>query len=94
MARDGNIREKINSAQTRGIAKTSGFTRAFAKIGDLIKFNGFFVTFCGILREQALLRKLKPPRKSPKKWTFLSLAFYNPPSLHLHSVKKQQKKQN
>ena len=32
---------------------------------------------CGILREQALLRKSKTPRKSPEKWTFLSLAFYN-----------------
>ena len=24
----------------------------------------------------------KPPEKSPEKWTFLSLAFYNAPSLH------------
>ena len=37
---------------------------------------------CGILTEQAILRKSKAPRKSPEKWTFLSLAFYNAPSLH------------
>ena len=29
-----------------------------------------------------ILRKSKAPRKSPEKWTFLSLAFYNAPSLH------------
>ena len=29
-----------------------------------------------------ILRKSKTPRKSPEKWTFLSLAFYNAPSLH------------
>ena len=29
-----------------------------------------------------MLRKSKAPRKSPEKWTFLSLAFYNAPSLH------------
>ena len=33
-------------------------------------------------KEQALLRKSKAPRKLPEKWTFLSLAFYNAPSLH------------
>ena len=32
-------------------------------------------------REQALLRKSKTLRKSPEKWTFLSLAFYNAPGL-------------
>ena len=58
--------------QTRGIVKTSGFTRVFVKIGDFIKFKGFS---CGILREQAILRKSKAPRKSPEKSTFLSLAF-------------------
>ena len=36
----------------------------------------------GIPREWALLRKSKTPRKLPDKWTFLSLAFYNAPSLH------------
>ena len=44
----------------------------FVKIGDFIKFKGFS---CGILTEQALLRKSKTPRKLPEKWTFLSLAF-------------------
>ena len=33
--------------------------------------------------EQAILRKSKAPRKSPEKWSFLSLAFYNAPSLHI-----------
>ena len=33
-------------------------------------------------REQALLRKSKTPRKLLEKWTLLSLAFYNAPSLH------------
>ena len=51
----------------------------FVKIRDFIKFEGFS---CGIPREQAILRKSKTPRKSPEKWTFLSLAFYNAPSLH------------
>ena len=53
---------------------------AFVKIGDFIKFKGFS---CGIPREQAILRKSKTPRKSPEKWAFLSLAFYNAPSLHI-----------
>ena len=47
----------------------------FVKIGNSIKFEDFLV------REQALLRKSKTSRKSPDKWTFLSLAFYNAPSL-------------
>ena len=51
----------------------------FVKIGDFIKFKG---SSCGIPREQATLRKSKTPRKPPEKWTFLSLAFYNAPSLH------------
>ena len=51
---------------------------AFVKIRDFIKFKGFLVE---IPREQAILRKSKTPRKSPEKWTFLSLAFYNAPSL-------------
>ena len=43
------------------------------KSGIFIKFEGFS---CGIPREQAILRTSKTPRKSPEKWTFLSLAFY------------------
>ena len=50
----------------------------FVKIGDFIKFKGFLVEF---LRGQAILRKSKTSRKSPEKWTFLSLALYNAPSL-------------
>ena len=34
-----------NSVRTRGIVKTSGFTRVFVKIGDFIKFNGLLVEF-------------------------------------------------
>ena len=30
--------------------------------------------------------KIKNPRKSPEKWTFLSFAFYNAPSLHTANV--------
>ena len=52
---------------------------AFVKIGDFIQFKGFS---CGISAEQVLLRKSKTPGKSPEKWAFLSLAFYNAPSLH------------
>ena len=51
----------------------------FVKIKDFIlNLKGFS---CGIPREQAILRKSKATRKSPEKWTFLSLAFYNAPSL-------------
>ena len=67
----------INSVHTRCIVKTSGFKRVFVKIGDFIKFR----LSCGIPREQVILRKSKAPRKLPEKWTFLSLAFYNAPSL-------------
>ena len=28
-------------------------------------------------------QKIRTPRKMPEKWTFLSLAFYNAPSLHI-----------
>ena len=35
------------------------------------------------LEKQAILRKSKTPRKSPEKWTFLSLSFYNAPSCTL-----------
>ena len=51
---------------------------AFVRIGDFIRFEGFS---SGIPTEQAILRKAKTPRKSPEKWTFLSPAFYNAPSL-------------
>ena len=50
----------------------------FVKVRDFIQFKGFLVEFSS---EQAILRKSKTPRKSPGKWTFLSLAFYNAPSL-------------
>ena len=76
---------------TRRIVKTSAFTRGVCKIRDFIKFKGFI---CGI----AILRKSsKKTRKSPEKRTFLSLAFYNPPSLHtvdffLRFLRKTDKK--
>ena len=50
------------------------------KIGDFIKFKRFFLW--NFLEKQAILRKSQTPRKSPEKGTFLSLAFYNAPSLH------------
>ena len=34
------------------------------------------------LENRCFLRKSRTSRKSPEKWTFLSLAFYNAPSLH------------
>ena len=51
----------------------------FVKIGHFIKFKGFLVEF---LESRRSWENQKPPRKSPEKWTFLSLAFYNAPSLH------------
>ena len=72
--------------QTRGIVKTSGFTRGVVKIGDFIKFEGLLLEFLG---EKALLKKSKKPRKSPEKRTFLSLAFYNAPSLHTVAILTQ-----
>ena len=57
----------------------------FYRIGEKrlssVRTRGIVLS-CGIFREQALLRKSKTSRKSPQKWTFLSLAFYNAPSLH------------
>ena len=73
-------RSSINSVHTRCVVKTSGFTRGVCKnLGFFIEFKGFLVEF---LESRAILRKSKTPRKSPEKWTFLSLAFYNAPSLH------------
>ena len=66
-------RKKCRSSSTPAVLQG-----AFVKSGDFIKFKGFS---CGIPGEQAILRKSKAPRKSPEKWTFLSLAFFNAPSL-------------
>ena len=75
------LQDCIKSVQTRGIVKTVVFTRGvFNKIGDFIKCTPWFSG--GIPREQALLRKSKTLGKSPDKWIFLSLAFYNAPRLH------------
>ena len=68
----------VNSVHTRGIVKTRGFTRGVCKNQGFYYFERFS---CGIPREQAILRKPKTPRKSPEQWTFLSLTFYNAPSL-------------
>ena len=74
-----SLSSRICSVQTRCILKTSvDLQGVFVKISDSIQFEGFLVEF---LREQALLRKSKTPRKSSEKWIFLSLAFYNAPSL-------------
>ena len=74
----------INSVQTRCILKTVDLQGVFVKIGDfnLIKFEGFIVEFIENRRARENPRP-PPPRKSPEKWTFLSLAFYNAPSLHI-----------
>ena len=48
-------------------------------IGDSIKFKGLLVE---LLQNRRSLENQKPPENCPKKWTFLSLAFYNAPSLH------------
>ena len=72
--------KQISSVHTRCIVKTSRFTRGVCKNrGILLNFSRFS---CGIPREQAILRKSKALRESPEKRTFLSLAFYNAPSLH------------
>ena len=49
----------------------------FVKIGDFIKFKCFLVEFLG---QQAILRNQKP-QEIARKVVFLSLAFYNAPSL-------------
>ena len=51
-----------------GVCKNQGF----------IIFKGFLVEFL----EKRRSWENQSPRKSPEKWTFLSLAFYNAPSLH------------
>ena len=56
-----------------------GLQGAFVKIGGFVQFKVFLVEF---LENRRSLRKAKTSRKSPGKWTFLSLAFYNAPSLH------------
>ena len=73
---------------TRGIAKTSGFTRGvWKKKGIFIKIERFS---SGVLKEQPLLRNSKAPRKSQETWTFQSLAFYNAPSLHTIELSSEQ----
>ena len=56
----------------------------FVKIGILSNLKVFLWN-----REQAIVRKAKTPRKSPEKWTFLSLAFYNAPSLDTVDLQSQ-----
>ena len=69
----------INSARTRCIVKTSGFTRGVCKNwGFFIKFKGFLVEF---MENRRSWENQKPP-ENRQKWTFLGLAFYNAPSLH------------
>ena len=60
---------------TRCIVRQAVLQGVFVKIGNSIKFKGLLVEFLE-----------NNPRKSPEKWIFLSLAFYNAPSLH--TVKK------
>ena len=51
------------------------------KIGNLILDLKVFLW--NSWRKALLMRKSKAPGKSPEKWTSLSLAFYNAPSLHI-----------
>ena len=66
----------FNSVQTRGTVKTSGCTRRIYE-----NLNG---SCYAIPTKRALVRKSTPPEISPaKKWSFLSRAFYNAPSLQI-----------
>ena len=49
--------------------------------------EGFLVEF---LENRRSWETQKLPRKSPEKWTFLSLAFYNAPSLHTDNSGKKK----
>ena len=51
------------------------------KPGIFIKLKGFLVEFLENNWRTGDPEKIKAARKSPEKWTFLSLAFYNAPSL-------------
>ena len=51
----------------------------FVKIGDSIKFKDCLVEF---LQNRRSSENQTPPEKLPEQRTFLSLAFYNAPSLH------------
>ena len=64
---------------TRCIIKTNKYLQGvFVKIGDFIKFDGFLVEFL----ENRRSRENQKPPEIARKVTFLSLAFYNAPSLH------------
>ena len=69
----------ISSVQTRGIVKTSGFT-------SCIRRNWWFIEFHGAPHwnssRTSAPEKIRTPTQSPERWTFLSLAFYNAPSIH------------
>ena len=45
------------------------------------------------LQKTGDFEKSKTPRKSQEKWTFLSLAFYNAPILHIVEKKSVRAKQ-
>ena len=61
--RRGPGHDQVNSVQTRGIVKTSGFTRGVCKNR---RFYRIYRLSGGILREQALLRKTKSPENRQK----------------------------
>ena len=52
----------------------------FARNGDFFLFYGFLVEF---LENRRSCESKRPPENCHKKWTFLRLAFYNAPSLHI-----------
>ena len=67
---------KINKVQAWSIVKTNGLRGVFVKISDFKQKKGSLMEFP---------RKSETSRKSPERWTFLSLALYNAPN-YLHTV--------
>ena len=78
---------KIDSVHTRGIVKTSRFRRHICNKRWFIRFKG---SRAGIPKEQALLRKSKPPENA-RKVEYLSLGLHNATSLHIVDTKRKQK---
>ena len=54
-----------------------GEAQKIQSFGDFLRVFDYFLS-----SKNSTRRKSKTPRKSPEKGTFLSLAFYNAPSLH------------
>ena len=72
---------ELNSAQTSGFAKTRGWMHKGYLQESVIrlKVKSLVLEFL----ESRRTCKNRNPQEIAKKWTFLSLAFYNAPSLHI-----------